>query len=258
MTMSKKYTPATFQPTIRPSWAGILSYIDANEKAEILDAIICFPNESLGGVKSRFYNETIKPDLTQQYEKFVSTCEQRGRGAKTYWGEHKLSISNTSDEHKDTLLKDKDKSQDKDKVKDKKPTLQEVIDYCNERNNGVDANKWFDYYTANGWKVGRVPMKDWKATVRTWERKQGKPAKATNEGGEKMVLIDTNSFYLDDTMDEYKDLFEGVLNKDDLALTVWKWIVKNFEGRSLKLSFIRSMIEKFKNEGGENERSTEK
>lgn len=51
-----------------------------------------------------------------------------------------------------------------------RPSLQEVIDYCNERNNGVDANKWFDYYTANGWKVGRNPMKDWKATVRTWEK----------------------------------------------------------------------------------------
>ena len=51
-----------------------------------------------------------------------------------------------------------------------KPTLQEVIDYCKERNRGVDANRWFDYYTANGWRVGKVPMKDWKATVRTWER----------------------------------------------------------------------------------------
>lgn len=57
-----------------------------------------------------------------------------------------------------------------------KPTLQEVIDYCNERGNGVDANKWYDYYTANGWRVGRNPMKDWRATVRTWER-QTQPKK---------------------------------------------------------------------------------
>lgn len=56
------------------------------------------------------------------------------------------------------------------------PSLQDVIDYCNERMNGVDANKWFDYYTSNGWKVGKNPMKDWKACVRTWERNTSAPA----------------------------------------------------------------------------------
>ena len=53
-----------------------------------------------------------------------------------------------------------------------KPTLEEVQAYCKERNNNVDAQKWFDYYSSNGWKVGRNPMKDWKASVRTWERSE--------------------------------------------------------------------------------------
>lgn len=51
-----------------------------------------------------------------------------------------------------------------------KPTLEQVKEYCEERNNGVDAEKWFDYYTSNGWKVGKSSMKDWRAAVRTWER----------------------------------------------------------------------------------------
>lgn len=51
-----------------------------------------------------------------------------------------------------------------------KPTLEEVQAYCAERGKGVDAQKWFDYYSANGWRVGKNPMKDWKAAVRTWER----------------------------------------------------------------------------------------
>lgn len=55
-----------------------------------------------------------------------------------------------------------------------KPTVEEVKAYCIERGNNVDAQKWFDYYTANGWKVGRNPMKDWKAAVRTWERTEKK------------------------------------------------------------------------------------
>ena len=51
-----------------------------------------------------------------------------------------------------------------------KPTLEEIKSYCAERNNNVDANKFFDFYESNGWKVGKNPMKDWKASVRTWER----------------------------------------------------------------------------------------
>lgn len=52
----------------------------------------------------------------------------------------------------------------------KKPTLEEVKAYCLERKNNVDAERWLDYYTSNGWKVGKNPMKDWRAAVRTWER----------------------------------------------------------------------------------------
>ena len=51
-----------------------------------------------------------------------------------------------------------------------KPSIDDVREYCNERHNNVDAQRFYDYYTANGWKVGKNPMKDWKACVRTWER----------------------------------------------------------------------------------------
>lgn len=52
-----------------------------------------------------------------------------------------------------------------------KPTVEEVIAYCNERNNGIDGQYFFDKYEGNGWvdKNGN-PMKDWKATIRTWEK----------------------------------------------------------------------------------------
>lgn len=52
-----------------------------------------------------------------------------------------------------------------------KPTPEEVAAYCNERNNNIDAFRFFDYYESVGWKVGRQPMKDWRAAVRTWERR---------------------------------------------------------------------------------------
>ena len=50
------------------------------------------------------------------------------------------------------------------------PALEEVEKYCKERGNNVNAQGFIDYYSSNGWKVGKNPMKDWKAAVRTWER----------------------------------------------------------------------------------------
>lgn len=61
------------------------------------------------------------------------------------------------------------------KVKTKrfvKPTVEEIRAYCIERNNNIDAERFFDYYEANGWKVSGNAMKDWKATVRNWERNE--------------------------------------------------------------------------------------
>lgn len=59
------------------------------------------------------------------------------------------------------------------------PTLEEVTSYCKERNNSVDPQKWYDFYSAKGWMIGKNKMKDWKAAVRTWERGcDGKPQKS--------------------------------------------------------------------------------
>lgn len=60
------------------------------------------------------------------------------------------------------------------------PTLDEVKAYCNERNNRVDPERFIDYYTDNGWKVGKNQMKDWKAAVRTWERNDVQKTRSKN------------------------------------------------------------------------------
>ncbi|MBE6984885.1 MAG: hypothetical protein E7434_04605 [Ruminococcaceae bacterium] len=52
------------------------------------------------------------------------------------------------------------------------PSVDEVREYCKERGNSVDPVRFVDYYTANGWMVGKSKMKDWKAAVRTWESNQ--------------------------------------------------------------------------------------
>lgn len=57
------------------------------------------------------------------------------------------------------------------------PSVEEVDAYIKEQNYHVDAQRFVDYYTSNGWMVGKNHMKDWKAAVRTWERKDGEDGK---------------------------------------------------------------------------------
>lgn len=57
-----------------------------------------------------------------------------------------------------------------------KPTIQEIEEYCQERNNGINANAFYDFYESKDWYVGKNKMKDWKACIRTWESRS-KPKK---------------------------------------------------------------------------------
>ena len=54
------------------------------------------------------------------------------------------------------------------------PSVEEVKGYCQENGYGVDAERFVNHYTSNGWKVGRTSMKDWKAAVRNWSRQDRK------------------------------------------------------------------------------------
>ena len=76
------------------------------------------------------------------------------------------------------------------------PTIEEVTAYCKERGNRVDAQQFIDFYTANGWMVGKNKMKDWKACVRTWERRDAKPTE-TNYTQRQYTDEEIASFFMD-------------------------------------------------------------
>lgn len=52
----------------------------------------------------------------------------------------------------------------------KPPTLEEVKAYCLERQNGIDAENFIDFYESKGWMIGKSKMKSWEAAIRTWEK----------------------------------------------------------------------------------------
>ena len=79
----------------------------------------------------------------------------------------------------------------------RKPTVEEIAAYCTARQNGLDAQAIYDRYEAGGWKVGRSPMKDWKAAVRTWERReqeQRQPKKGVAKTNPEQSSLDMDAF----------------------------------------------------------------
>lgn len=61
------------------------------------------------------------------------------------------------------------------------PSVEEVRAYCEERHNGIDPQRFVDFYEAKGWMLGKNKMKNWKAAVRTWEQRESKKEKELSE-----------------------------------------------------------------------------
>ena len=60
-----------------------------------------------------------------------------------------------------------------------KSKVDEVKNYCIKRNNNIDAEAFVDFYSSKNWMIGKTKMKDWKAAIRTWERRQSQFKKPT-------------------------------------------------------------------------------
>ena len=53
-----------------------------------------------------------------------------------------------------------------------KPTIEEIRQYCLEKGYNVDAEQFFNFYESKGWVVGKSPMKNWRAAVSTWNKRE--------------------------------------------------------------------------------------
>lgn len=86
------------------------------------------------------------------------------------------------------------------------PTLDEVKAYCEERHNKVNAQTFVDFYASKGWKVGNQPMRDWKAAVRTWEKRES--------GGGNVKTVSAQQYTQRQyTESDYDDLYTDVIEE---------------------------------------------
>lgn len=99
----------------------------------------------------------------------TSHCDNRDRKASQSIAKIAVSVSDYVSVSDKDIEKEKDK---KEKGRFIKPSVDDVRAYISEKGYHVDAQSFVDFYESKGWRVGNSPMKDWKACVRTWERRE--------------------------------------------------------------------------------------
>ncbi len=155
--------------------------IDANNRRRDAGARGGRPSKSADDEPRDDQHETYEEPNANQSETIAKPCENQ------------TTTMTEPKEKEKAKAKDNDKAKEKENVKvnakafsaDKprrfaKPTVEDIRDYCRERRNAIDPQRFFDFYEAKGWRVGNQPMKDWQAAVRTWEGRE--PAKPPDQG----------------------------------------------------------------------------
>lgn len=134
-----------------------------------------------GYIQSEIIYKDGTKEILNRYLKIIKGGYLRNlkEGIKEKLKDNNTSINNTSINNKESKKKNFEK-----------PTIEEIQEYCNERNNGINANAFYDFYESKNWYVGKNKMKDWKACIRTWENrnKEQKPRYKSNYEKSQEVL----------------------------------------------------------------------
>ncbi len=125
----------------------------------------------------RFIWPTIQAQIDRDQKAYADRCEQNRRNGTRGGRPRKQTVSSESEgfsgEPKKTKEREKENENEKEREKAytgfTPPTVSQVRNYCQEMGYELHAQKFVDYYTANGWQMGNTPMQDWQAAVRIWK-----------------------------------------------------------------------------------------
>ena len=159
------------------SFYDSIKELDPKDQVQIYDAIFEYQFEGnekdLKGVCKSIFTLII-PQLEANNKRYINGC--KGGAPKGNQNATKKQPKTTEIQPNDNVndnVNDNDIRKENIKRKEfKKPTLEEVQEYCKERNNNIDPHHFIDFYESKGWKVGNQSMKDWKACIRTWEKRE--------------------------------------------------------------------------------------
>lgn len=169
-----------------------LIYIEQDGTLQIADFDKMVGSEGESAERVRLFRERRSQQALQCNENVTNDVTQEIRDKSLDLREKNLDI-NIKENHSLCECQKKSVPDGTASKRFVKPTIEEIAEYCTQRGNNVDAQKFFDYYESNGWKVGRNSMKDWKAAVRSWER-NGYDKQATKPVAQSKLKYDTSKY----------------------------------------------------------------
>lgn len=92
----------------------------------------------------------------------------------------------------------------------KPPTVEEVAAYCQERKNNIDPQAFIDFYTVSEWKRGNTKIKDWKACVRTWERRDKESPPRLDPRQKRRQYVTAAEYVPPESNDTTEDIWDKV------------------------------------------------
>ena len=113
--------------------------------------------------QGKFYNIRLEEEVDKR--KAYSESRRNNRKKKEDMNNTSLSYV----EHMENENENEDLIEKKKVARFQKPTIEQLKEYMSEQGMNDIAENWLNHYEANGWMVGKVKMKDWKASVRTWK-----------------------------------------------------------------------------------------
>ena len=116
--------------------------------------------------QGKFYNIRLEEEVDKR--KAYSESRRNNRKKK----EDVNNISSSYVEHMENENENENLIEKKKVARFQKPTIEQLKEYMTEQGMNDIAENWLNHYEANGWMVGKVKMKDWKASVRTWKTNQ--------------------------------------------------------------------------------------
>ena len=107
------------------------------------------------------------------------------------------------------------------------PSLEEIKIYIEEKGYSVDAKKLKDYYDEVGWKkTSGLPIKDWRATVRAWERDK----RGTVDNGAQSGTARTGQGYSSRGIEETKKMLDRIAKEEQKAISHKEWLAQQNNG----------------------------
>ena len=116
--------------------------------------------------QGKFYNIRLEEEVNKR--KAYSESRRNNRKKK----EDVNNISSSYVKHMENENENENLIEKKKVARFQKPTIEQLKEYMTEQGMNDIAENWLNHYEANGWMVGKVKMKDWKASVRTWKTNQ--------------------------------------------------------------------------------------